>query len=102
MVDENKLTEKQRRWLESSRKIGPGPMTKTERQRLEALYAEMLPSEQQELQEYIEENFGKATEHEESPIEEMARRVWREPSEKLRGALGKSQKIKPPSFRGKS
>jgi hypothetical protein len=53
-LEEKDLSEKQRKWLEASGKIGPGAMTKSERQTLERLYAEMLPKEQQELQQYIQ------------------------------------------------
>ena len=99
-MKEHELTEKQRKWLEASRRIGPGAMTKTERQTLEKLYADMLPKEQQELAAYIEATFGKgepdAKEPEETdPIERMRRKVWNPPSGALRSALVKSQSLKP-------
>lgn len=100
-MDEKDLTEKQRRWLEASRKIGPGPMTKTERKSLEELYAEMLPLEQQELLRYIQENFGEKKSEEakeEDLIEKMASKVWRSPSDALRTAFAKTQKLKLPKI----
>ncbi len=101
-MKEEDLTEKQRAWLEASRKIGPGPMTKSERMILERLYADMLPAEQQQLAAYIRNKFGKQDEgtHEEGqedPIERMMQRTWPEPSPKLREKLGKIQNVKPPA-----
>ena len=95
-LEEHELTEKQRKWLEASQRIGPGAMTKTERQLLERLYADMLPREQQELAAYIEAKFGKGTpdskeSEEKDPIEKMRRKEWSPPSEALRSALSKSQ-----------
>jgi hypothetical protein len=95
-VKEKKLTEKQRKWLEASQRIGPGAMTKTERQLLEQLYADMLPKEQQGLAAYIEARFGKKEppsedSKEDDPIEKMRRREWSPPSSALRSALAKSQ-----------
>ncbi len=87
-------SEKQLKWLEASKKIGPGAMTKSERQTLERLYAEMLPKEQQELQQYIQEKFAKkpAEDHEEEdPIERMMKKTWPSPSKKLVSALSKAQ-----------
>jgi hypothetical protein len=101
-MEEDNLTEGQRNWLQASREIGPGPMTKTERLRLEKLYAEMLPKEQQELARYIEENFGTTEDKSEDPIEKMAERVWMEPSTKLRESLGKTQVVKHPRLKDKS
>ena len=101
-VEEEHLTEGQRKWLQASREIGPGPMTKSERLRLEALYAEMLPKEQQDLAQYIEEKFAKTEEKIEDPIEKMARRVWLEPSTKLRETLASGQVVKPPGLKDKS
>lgn len=101
-VEEDNLTERQRTWLQASREIGPGRMTETERQRLEELYAEMLPKEQQELARYIEEKFGKKEDKSEDPIEKMAERVWLEPSKKMRETLAKTQAVKPPPLRDKS
>jgi len=104
-LDEKDLTKKQRRWLEASRKIGRGAITKSEREVLEQLYAEMLPAEQQELAAYIREKFEKkepaeqssglvkheeGARREEDPTEHMERRVWAEPSEALRSALSRS------------
>jgi len=93
-LEEKDLSERQRRWLEASRKIGPGAMTKSERQTLERLYAEMLPKEQQELQHYIQEKFAKkpTEDHEEEdPIERMLKKTWPSPSKKLVSALSKAQ-----------
>ncbi len=97
-MSEARLTEGQRKWLQASREIGPGAMTKSERLRLEKLYADLLPAEQQELQDYIKENFGPQEGEAADPIEEMARRVWRAPSEKLRKTLGKPRTVTPPRF----
>jgi hypothetical protein len=99
-VEEKELTEKQRKWLEASQRIGPGAMTKTERQLLERLYADMMPKEQQDLAAYIEAKFrGKQPppedSKEEDPIEKMRRREWSPPSKALRAALAKSQTLKP-------
>lgn len=100
-MEESQLTQAQRAWLEASRKIGPGPMTKTERLSLERLYAEMLPQEQQELQEYIREKFGKKedgspAEHTmEDPTARMEQRTWNPPSSALKGALSKAAAIRP-------
>lgn len=102
-MEEKDLTEKQKRWLEASRRIGPGPMTKTERQTLEKLYADMLPAEQQELAKYINEKFGKkesksnasqpqaAQPEKQDPIERMQKRIWSEPSDALKTAFSKVQ-----------
>jgi hypothetical protein len=97
-LSEERLTEGQRKWLQASREIGPGAMTKSERLRLEKLYADLLPAEQQELQDYIKEHFGSEEEETADPIEEMARRAWRTPSEKLRKKLGKTPTVTPPRF----
>jgi hypothetical protein len=89
-LEEQELTQKQQDWLALSRKIGPGPMTKSEREALENLYKEMLPREQQELFEYIREHFGeKQTEpaETEDPISAMQRKIWTPPSPALRAAL---------------
>ena len=106
MKEEN-LTEKQRAWLEASRKIGPGPMTKSERLTLERLYADMLPAEQQQLTAYIKDRFGKKSdgkneEQEDDPIARMMERMWPEPSPKLRETLGKIRTFKPPVSGDKS
>jgi len=96
MVEEQELTPKQRRWLEASRRIGPGAMTRTERETLEKLYADMLPAEQQELQRYIEEKWGRKDsgsqldEIMEDPIERMQQKIWKPPSEGLTKVLSKS------------
>jgi hypothetical protein len=102
-VDKDQLTKKQKEWLETSKKIGPGAMTKSEKQLLEKLYAEMLPQEQQALYEYIQANFGpkdqEAKDQEaepDDPIARMQNRVWSEPSEKLIKSFGKFQSVKPP------
>jgi len=97
-LDESRLTEKQRKWLEASKKIGPGPMTKSERQTLERLYAEMLPREQQDLYNHIRESYAKAdTEQvpEEDPISIMEQRAWNEPSPGLMKAFSRPQKARP-------
>jgi len=77
-------------------------MTKTERELLERLYAEMLPSEQQELYRYIREKSGKQEEPANDPIAEMEKRVWSQPSRKLLKTFGQSQKIKGPESTEKS
>jgi len=99
-LQEHELTEKQKEWLEASRKIGTWPLTKSERQTLERLYAEMPPREQQGLYEYIQETYrakGKSAGAEDL-LALMEKRQWHEPSQKLRNAFTKSQKIgRPPS-----
>ena len=93
MSDEQKLTPKQREWLELSKKIGPGPMTRTERESLERVYKEMLPREQHELFEYIRTHFGEQEKREDEqadPIAEMERRIWHAPSKALRSALSRT------------
>ncbi len=93
MSDEQELTPKQREWLELSKRIGPGPMTRTERESLERLYKEMLPREQQELFEYIRTHFGEKEKQEDEqtdPIAEMERRIWQTPSKALRSALSQT------------
>jgi hypothetical protein len=98
VVDERSLTPKQRQWLELSRKIGPGPMTRTERESLEALYKKMLPSEQQELFEYIRTHFGEKEKKEgeqADPIAYMERRTWHAPSKALRDALSRARTAQP-------
>ncbi len=108
-MEEKDLTEKQREWLALSRKIGPGALTKTERESLEKAFAEMLPKEQQDLQHYIVTTYGKKetdkteTDSEpEDPITAMERMIWAAPSDRLRTALSKSQKAKPWSSRNES
>ncbi len=102
-MDEKDLTRKQRRWLEASRKIGPGAMTRTERQTLERLYADLLPAEQQALLRYIQEEFGKEKDDQQSeptvpdPTELMERRVWTPPSQALRKAFAKPSGKSPTS-----
>ncbi len=106
-MDEKDLSKRQKRWLEASRQIGRGAITKTERETLERLYAEMLPAEQQELARYIVEKYGKkeAGNREaqgvpseepdnDDPIERMQRRAWTEPSQALRSALSGSVTLK--------
>jgi hypothetical protein len=99
-VKDKDLTPKQQRWMETSRKIGPGTMTRTERETLEKLYAEMLPAEQQELFDYIKTKFGKGddtgTESKEDPITVMEKMIWSEPSTGLKNILGKVQIAKGP------
>jgi truncated hemoglobin YjbI len=107
-LDEKDLTEKQRKWLETSRSIRTWPLTKSEKQTLERLYADMLPQEQQELRRFIQEKYGAQKTEEQAeqqpdvqtedsdPIETMMRRVWHEPSKALRTALSKAQVVKAP------
>ncbi len=99
MAKEDQLTQSQKEWLEASRKIGPGSLTKSERLLLEKLYAKMLPQEQQELLVYIQEEFGSDPESDEQkrlPVNEptyrMEQREWAEPSDGLKKALGKAQR----------
>lgn len=97
-MDESRLTEKQRKWLEASKRIGPGPMTKSERQTLERLYSEMLPREQQDLYRHIQESYAKTdTEEipEDDPISIMEKRTWNEPSPGLIRAFSKTQRTRP-------
>ncbi|MGC8660149.1 MAG: hypothetical protein ACP5U1_13860 [Desulfomonilaceae bacterium] len=100
-MDEKDLNQKQRKWLETSKKIGPGPMTRTERETLEKLYADMLPIEQQELMNYIQEKFGKDeetdTDAQEDPVARMEKMMWSEPSPGLKKMFGKVHGSKPPS-----
>ena len=99
-MDESKLTPKQRKWLDASRKIGPGAISRTERETLERLYADMLPKEQKELKTYIEESFGKKEKEEieekevEDPTKKMEAKKWAPPSPALKTALSKVQVIK--------
>jgi len=99
-LDEKDLTAKQQNWLDTSRRIGPGTMTRTERETLEKLYAEMLPAEQQELMEYIRKKFGKNGKIEIHPkddaIARMEKIIWSEPSVGLKKVFGKIQTSKPP------
>ena len=102
-MDNGQLTKKQKEWLEASKKIGPGAMTKSEKEILEKLYAEMLPHEQQALFEYILANFGSKEQDDidqdskqDDPITRMQQRVWSEPSDNLMKSLGKIQSVKPP------
>ena len=97
-MEEKDLTSKQRKWIDTSKKIGLGPMTKTERQTLNDLYADMLPAEQQELADYIEEKFGYDVD--ETPIKEQEEKEYAEPSNALKAALGASRP-KEPSTEGK-
>jgi len=100
-VDESQLTPGQRKWLEASRKIGPGPMTKSERLTLERLYAELLPREQQELQEYIRAVYGKKEDPTSSedtggePTARMEQRTWSSPSSALKDALSRASMVRP-------
>jgi len=99
-LKEKELTAKQQKWLETSKRIGPGPMTRTERETLEKLYSDMLPAEQQELMEYIKEKFGKgdksATDPKDDPIARMEKMIWSEPSDGLKKVFSKVQISKPP------
>jgi hypothetical protein len=90
-LDEKDLTPKQRKWLEASRKIGSLAMTKSERQTLERLYADMLPQEQQDLLQYVQDTFGKKSdETEPDPTSIMEARVWSTPSAGLKKAFAGS------------
>jgi hypothetical protein len=102
-LDDKTLSKRQKQWLDASRQIGRGAMTKTERETLERLYAEMLPAEQQELARYIEEKYGKKEPDksqaqdaqpeeadDDDPIERMQRKAWAEPSQALRSVLSGS------------
>lgn len=104
-VDEHGLTQKQLAWLEASKMIGPGPMTKTERERLENLYADMEPREQQDLYRFIQEKYGKEpsdqdsredTADAEDPIKRMQDRMWHQPSNALKKALSSATTVLPP------
>lgn len=102
-MDERDLTDKQRQWLEASARIGPGPMTKSEREELEAIYAEMLPKEQQDLNAYIQERYAEARDAEgTAAMKAMEAMDWKEPSEKLRSVITRGQTLKPPSFDNES
>ncbi len=104
-MKEPKLTRKQEEWLTLSKKVGPGPMTKTEREALEKLYKEMLPREQQDLYDYIENHFGKKGAEEpevEDPISIMQGRSWDAPSPALRAALSKTGASRPRPDKDKS
>jgi hypothetical protein len=108
-LEEKDLTEKQREWLALSRKIGPGAMTKSEREKLEKAYAAMLPKEQQDLHNYIIATYGKKEGDETSkasepndPIAEMERIAWKAPSDRLKAAFSKVQQAKPWSGRDES
>jgi len=104
-VDERDLTQKQLAWLEASKTIGPGPMTKTERERLEKLYADMEPREQQDLHRFIQEKYGKEpsdqdsqedTADSEDPIKRMQERMWHRPSNALKKAFSTATTALPP------
>ncbi len=104
-MQEKDLTEKQRRWLEASRKIGPGPMTKSERKLLEQLYADMDPREQQELYDYIQMKYGdtetknpRSTDDQflDDPISRMQLKMWHAPSGAFKRALSSIRRSTPP------
>lgn len=104
-MQEKDLTEKQRHWLEASRMIGPGAMTKTERRLLEQLYADMEPRERQDLYHYIQTNFGDNDQEErgptdkpvsDDPITRMQEKMWHEPSKALKGVLSSIPRMTPP------
>jgi hypothetical protein len=75
-------------------------MTRTERETLERLYADMLPAEQQELQRYIQEKWGqKSVASElgnivESPIDRMQKKTFKPPSQGLTKVLSQSMRAK--------
>ncbi len=97
-MSETKLTPKQKKWLDASKKIGRGAMTRSERETLEKLYTDMLPAEQVELKKYIEETFGEKSETGSSgetgvePTELMSQVEWSDPSDALKQTLSKTQK----------
>ncbi len=94
-MSETQLTPKQKKWLEASRKIGRMAMTKSERQTLENLYADMLPAEQMELKSYIEKNFSEKSETGETtqePSQVMEQIEWSDPSDALKKTLSETQK----------
>ncbi len=104
-LEEKDLTDKQREWLAASKKIGPGPMTKSERSLLESLYADMDPREQQDLYAYIQTNFGDVDKkgHDqaakvapEDPISLMQAKIWQEPSNALKKAFSSIKRTTPP------
>lgn len=108
-MEEKDLTEKQREWLALSRTIGPGALTKSEKEKLEKAYAAMLPKEQQDLYHYIVETYGKKEGEEGSPDSQpgdptaaMEKIVWNAPSDRLKKTLSQVQKAKPWSKRDKS
>ena len=95
-MSETRLTPKQKRWLEASKKVGKVAITKSERELLEKLYAEMLPAEQAELKEYIEKTYGNKNDSADGAVEEptirMEKVVWSDPSEGLKRTLSMTQK----------
>jgi hypothetical protein len=102
-LEEKDLTEKQRAWLALSRKIGPGALTKSEREALEQAYAEMLPREQQDLHDYIMSKASKKESEErqppaepDDPIVQMQQKVWHEPSDTLKKTFSRIQTVKRP------
>jgi hypothetical protein len=114
-LEEKDLTYKQREWLDLSRKIGPGTMTRSERESLEKAYAEMLPREQQELYDYIMTTFGKkepaqAQEGQETPpenppddpIAQMQEKVWNTPSKAIKSAFSRVQTVGRSPFKDRS
>ncbi|MCA1959360.1 MAG: hypothetical protein LDL33_01090 [Desulfomonile sp.] len=103
MTTKDNLTEKQRAWLTASWEIGRGPMTRSEKRRLQRLYDDMSAEEQVSLQQYIQEHFGAKGNEPLPPLEDdiitrMESRRWPEPSEKMRDALSKALTVRPPSF----
>ncbi len=90
-MNDTHITPRQRKWIEASTKIGTGPMTPSERKLLEKLYADMTPSEQEELADYIQDRFGKT-----DPIRTRELKPTTESSPRLREALAKAQRISPP------
>lgn len=102
MAKHDPLTERQRAWLTASWEIGRGPMTRSEKRRLQKLYDDMSQDEQVGLQRYIQEQFGAQDEApspppEDEPTVRMERKQWPEPSSKLLDSLSKAQTLKPPS-----
>ncbi len=91
-MDETYLSPRQRKWLDASKKIGPGAMTPSERKLLENLYADMSPEERDELADYIQETFMKP-----DPITLREKLPQKEPSPRIAEAIAKSQRIgRPP------
>jgi hypothetical protein len=102
VANDDALTEKQRAWLTASWEIGRGPMTRSERRRLQKLYDDMSAEEQVSLRRYIQEHFGTKDDEpsqpwEDEPIARMEHKQWPEPSPKMLDSLSKAQIVKPPS-----
>jgi hypothetical protein len=90
-MEEKYLTPRQRKWLDESRRIGPGPFTPSDRKLLEGLYADMSPEEQEELADYIQDTFMKP-----DPITLREKKPQKEPSPRLRELLATGQGTRRP------